>query len=139
MKKPKQEIIQIFLDRNLIIKSHQNKSESNLLYNSSDHGIERLNLSENWSTIWCDIHKPCNLYYFFVGPNSGFTDSRIIFLWLKSRQLFEPITQFFIIDGYDHETWNLLESKQQNQIIIDAKTNPKDLIYTRQPRINLKQ
>ena len=56
-----------------------------------------LNLSENFENLWHNCSSIINLeseIYFVLGQNSSFTDTRIVYLWLKSWQMFANFDQF---------------------------------------------
>jgi hypothetical protein len=60
-----------------------------------------LDLADKFEFLWQDL-TDSNLLtgidkiYYLIGPNAGFTDSRMIFIWLKSWQMFTPTNTFFV-------------------------------------------
>jgi hypothetical protein len=52
-----------------------------------------LDLADKFEFLWQDL---TDSNYYLIGPNAGFTDSRMIFIWLKSWQMFTPTNTFFV-------------------------------------------
>jgi len=99
-----------------------------------------LNLSEKFSTFWQklwkkDLENEAEIFY-LISPNSGFTDTRIIFIWLKTWQFFEPKLKFFV-----HKIENDLVLENLNfsflQMLIRQiqEKNNQELIYSKDPNI----
>jgi hypothetical protein len=95
---------------------------------------------EFWKDLWkIDKIKPVKQIYLVLGTNAGFTDSRIIFIWLKTWHTFQPeLNSYFVtkinsdhnLDGYNKE--------QIITLLTESVINPPDLTYIREPRITLK-
>lgn len=69
-----------------------------------------LNLSENFENLWQNCSSIINLeneIYFILGQSASFTDTRIIYLWLRSWQMFG----------------NLKVKKLENELFTNSKTN----------------
>jgi hypothetical protein len=83
-----------------------------------------LELSEHFEQIWSDLYQEYamesveNIYY-TVGEFASFTDTRVIFIWLKSWQYFNPNKNYF------------LQGKEEK--------NPVDINYLKAPRITIKE
>jgi hypothetical protein len=113
--------LQILLDRHLDIFKEINEKKTNIYH------LERvkhtLELSEHFETIWNHLSQNYDLntienIYFNVGESASFTDSRIIFIWIKTWQYFNPTKTYYLQDGIDK--------------------NPSDIGYLKSPRITIK-
>jgi hypothetical protein len=96
-----------------------------------------LNLSESFEQIWIDLDAVGHLegtkqIYFFTGPTAGFTDSRVIFVWLKSWQSFTA-GQIFVGPKNYQGNFDSLSNEEKVQ---NLKTkNSTNLNYSREPRL----
>ncbi|NJL96629.1 hypothetical protein HC766_04695 [Candidatus Gracilibacteria bacterium] len=72
--------------------------------------------------------------FLLIGPRAGFTDSRIIFTWLRTNKMFNSGSDYFVAKisksinefGGD-ELLNLLQQTEN--------ANQKSLVYSREPNI----
>jgi hypothetical protein len=99
-----------------------------------------LKLSEDFEQIWASLYdkptfdfKNINQIYLILGQNAGFTDSRIVFLWLKSWQFFGDSKNYFITQTAGQITRDNIENLVNQGIV-----NPMDLEYLKEPRIGVK-
>lgn len=98
----------------------------------------RLNLVDSFAEIWTEriYPEPPAEIFFLLGPRSGFTDSRLIYLWLNSNALFTE-TPFYV-----HQAGVMLELATYSPAEITAYLDPirqknnQTLSYARPPRIN---
>ncbi|NJK71502.1 MAG: hypothetical protein HC932_04625 [Thermales bacterium] len=75
--------------------------------------------------------------FLLISPRAGFTDSRIIFTWLRTNRMFNPKSDYFVAKisksinefGGD-ELLNLLQQTEDS--------NQKSLVYSREPNIGKK-
>jgi hypothetical protein len=79
--------------------------------------------------------SPLRSVYYLLGPQAGFTDSRVIFLWLKSLSMFYPETKFYLLSLTDPIHPTKLDFDLLAKILSQAMLNPTSLTYTRQPRL----
>ena len=111
---------------------------------TSENRLELYKYFENfWQKNWALIQKtllensdnPKNIY-FIISPDAGFTNTRIVFLWLKSLHQFwdqKVETKFIKITNFN----NLKNLKpEQLQNLLAAATD--DLNYSMEPRIGVK-
>lgn len=127
----------------LAIKNEENKQENNIEYGK----IERiefldntpLNLAQNfeqlWHNLWPNYIQNSDKLYFLQseidGNSAGFTDSRIIHIWLQNLMLFYSTKQVFFAKTHLLEL-NLENTEQALQTSNPMKT---DLEYSSEPRI----
>lgn len=94
-----------------------------------------LNLGDMFQELW-QKHSfdTQDEIFLFIGEEAGFTNSRVIFLWLKSWQMFYPENHFYITKLDDFVNLN---SQIEIQEIIDKsrKDNSQNLEYGQEPRI----
>ena len=149
----------IYLDRKLELFSLDFvKKELNLVgqLEPEDKNLKILNLSERFELVWEDMWenftiKSENLnqvrlseqsqlskIYFWLGPESGFTDSRVVFLWLKSWVLFYPNTKFFLLSLQNPIQVTNLNFDLVTKMLGESVKNPESLAYAREPRLGLK-
>lgn len=97
---------------------------------------EYLNLFDKFEFLWADLleNMEFDKVYFLIGPKAGFTDTRIVFIWLKSWVLFNLNYVYFVSRT---ETDPLFLS--QNEIAGLLKRiegeDQKDLVYSKEPKI----
>jgi hypothetical protein len=139
------EMLILKLNRNLEIFAIESEKMELIYQQKTENGII-LSLfngfTEIWSqTIWPKISQNSDLkILFIVGQKAGFTDSRVVSIWLNSLVLFETEKQITLAKYLDFQedvdAQNYLD-QNLNQIL--AKTTwAKHLdaaIYTREPSI----
>lgn len=79
-----------------------------------------MDLSENFAQIYKNFKKEvkkAQKIYFIIGKNAGFTDSRIVYIWLRGENYFEKKPLF--IDFA--EDLNLDFENEINKLITDLK------------------
>jgi hypothetical protein len=108
------------------------------------HKLELSNqFSDIWASLWDTYLKDIKDIYYFIGPEAGFTDSRIVFLWLKSWHIFSNDCNYHVgfeaddmlnedDTSYNHIQYNYLKN-------MNVKTNIPDLSYLKAPRITIKE
>jgi hypothetical protein len=70
-----------------------------------------------------------------IGPQAGFTDSRIIYMWLKSHALFYPNSSIKVIKSADTIDLNNLKKSDYEGLLAQATV---ELQYGQEPRIGVK-
>ncbi len=134
------------------IKNYEVQTETAMLkritcLNRQKHTLE---LANRFERVWISLDQQGWLntqrIYFLLGPKAGFTDTRVIFIWLQTWKMFNRknlTTQtilsdidFFALKLVQHinlEEYNYFEIKD---IIKQAKPSLKGkLTYTTEPRI----
>ena len=135
----------IKLNRHLEIFIFEN-SKTELIYQQKTENGVILSLSTGFAKIWSDIvwSKISNLknlqILFIVGQKAGFTDSRVVSIWINSLVMFENQKDITLAKFLDfQEDVDLENYLDQNLNQILAKTTwAKHLdaaIYTREPSI----
>lgn len=100
--------------------------------------------SDFWQNIWKDelqikIGSKTEIFY-ILGPNSGFTDSRVIFIWLKTMSFFESKFNFFVTNIENSLILENLSSFLLKDLILKARSeNNQNLVYSRSPSIGKKK
>jgi hypothetical protein len=122
-----------YLDTNLeVYQANLVNSELKKIAELKKEG-KTLNLFSNFALLWSQIFnneiKNTEQITFLIASNASFTDTRIIYIWLKSNLIFSKI-QLKIINTSEPYTENPTK-------IIDLMklTGSKDLTYSGQPRI----
>lgn len=99
-----------------------------------------LDLQHRFWPLWEQIYHKFELrdldkIYLFLGPQSGFTDSRIVFIWLKSWQYFNPSTRSYFVSKTTELDLMKLHKEIINGLLAQSTPNPEDLSYVQEPRI----
>jgi hypothetical protein len=114
--------LHIELNQNLEIFAEENRLKTSIfLFPRTKHTLE---LSEHFEKIWSDLYQEYEMetvenIYYTVGEFASFTDTRVVFIWLKSWQYFNPNGNYFL---------------QGNK-----EKNPVDISYLKAPRITVKE
>ena len=75
--------------------------------------------------------------YFLMRPNAGFTDSRIVFLWIKGQAVFAKNPYFVAQIGVDD--WDSENSESIQTLLSKIQTkNNQSLDYAKEPNIGTK-
>lgn len=101
-----------------------------------------LGLATKFEFLWQDLDETSlfegiNEIYFLIGPHAGFTDTRMIFMWLKSWEMFGSETRFYLKKvGFD-VTIDLLDIKILIETLNQAKREENDtnINYSKEPKI----
>ncbi len=110
-----------------------------------------LNLSDKFENFWIDNwqkFKPKTNIYLLIAPQSGFTDTRIIYVWLRNWLEFNKL----LTNKNLNSKKNLYIAKIKNQINLQnlssilledllqttQNQNSQDLIYFKEPNIKKK-
>jgi hypothetical protein len=128
--------IVFILDLQLILLEYTSSvNESTLLKTISNSSSNYLELKDKLLKIITEHYESinnCSNCIFIVTKQAGFTDSRIIFNWLKSIHLFlnKP---FFIIKIANYSIDQL-----QDYVFQAIEENNTSLLYSKEPTIGLK-
>jgi hypothetical protein len=99
-----------------------------------------LNLATHFEFLWQDLHdegilSAASESYFFVGDGAGFTDTRVVYVWLKSQELFEADKPFFLT-----RTHKIVNEENIARYMEAARENTnKSLQYSKEPRIGIER
>lgn len=119
--------------------------ESDSLTRTLLHSRERedrtLNLSDHFQAVWeaqYPVIKTAKQIILVVGPEAGFSDSRIIYMWLQSHALFTGV-EFWTSTSDYHKTIQGHSDTEIIELISSAVTNHHtNLPYMREVRIGNK-
>ncbi len=97
----------------------------------------RLNLIDRFQDIWINIKATLDEkeIYFVVAKHAGFTDSRVVYIWLETNFLFENKT-FKVVNLPEGLTFIDLDTSSFTQLNKESSKNSS--IYSAKPRIGLK-
>jgi hypothetical protein len=114
-------------------------SDLELIYNiKEDKNINSkdkfFNLSEYFGDLFIQKISPQIVglkleNYLFINEGAGFMNSRIVYLWLTNLQHFDKVEYFVTRTKFNQSLEQLLAIKKQNN---------KDLAYTKEPNIGIK-
>jgi len=94
---------------------------------------------KNWDLIKKTVGKNLDknkVIYFIIAPGAGFTNTRIVYLWLKSLQEFgDQKIEIKFIKISNFNNLKNLNSKQLQNLLTTATD---DLNYSMEPRIGVK-
>jgi hypothetical protein len=100
-----------------------------------------LNLSDRFESFWSDLDDKQILagvkeLYFVVGERAGFTDSRVVYLWLQSWKMFGE-GEFWMYNETREINIGLMEIEYLNEYILNIKKNGSQMLlkYSREPRL----
>lgn len=91
-----------------------------------------LNLADRFEFIWMELHDDAKYdeYYILIGPTAGFTDTRIIYTWIKTVNM---------LDSADYFVSKVAVGAHIKQELVKAKElNNKILQYSKEPNIGVK-
>lgn len=74
-------------------------------------------LENLWQNLWPIINLETQIFY-LIQPKSGFTSSRVVYLWLQSWQMFATLDQIdssFLNEKVNKDTAEVLSSKQKKE------------------------
>jgi hypothetical protein len=101
-----------------------------------------LELAEKFEILWQDLDENGELegvdeIYFLIGLHAGFTDSRMVFIWLKSWTMFNPKNAFYIkkIEFDVPIDFVLLEILMETLKKAKVENNSTKLTYSKEPNI----
>jgi len=101
-----------------------------------------LELAERFEILWQNLWENQGLdftdqIYLLIGSRAGFTDGRIIFIWLENWQQFYPEKKFLVYKLSPEEAEiGLGEESSFNQILEKAEVEgTTKLVYSQEPRI----
>lgn len=137
------------------IQTNSAKVESGLkLLTCLDRQGHTLDLTDRFEAVWKSLDQQgaferVDTIYFWLGPRAGFTDTRVIFIWLKSWEMFNneklkmkheklgaiffvlKLAQSIIPESLEeHEIVELMKQSEQNMA--------SELAYSAEPRIGIK-
>jgi len=88
---------------------------------------------KNWPLLEQKIQDKVVNFYLILGSKAGFTNTRIVYLWLKSlQQFYNPKLNLGFIKNSENINLQTLEPQKLNTILSQAKPN---LDYSMEPRI----
>lgn len=123
------------LDRVLKVYEVDSIVKSVIMISKIDSSDKYLNLSDSFADIWeklnlQNIENP--EFYLLLGAKAGFTDSRVIFMWIRGQYFFVQ-NKFYIgkINESNSENYEVWADLLNN---IKLKNNQK-LSYTSEPNI----
>jgi len=141
----------IYLNQDLQLVQH--KSDHSLDILASLQAEPTLNLAirleKFWKENWDKIKETKTIQY-WIGPQASFTDTRMVYLWLKSWDEFTNSATLKDYEGNKKERlliWNAREINFQNKdwrteltklIDIAKKESRQNLAYASAPRIGIK-
>ena len=104
-----------------------------------------LELSNNFEFLWEDLDtsgefEGIDTIYFLIGLRAGFTDTRMIFIWLKSCMMFDPNNTFYIKKILFDAPLDFLEQSLIKTLLVEAKeeNNSFQISYSKEPNITKK-
>lgn len=138
-------MILIILDKNLEIYESDENDEMSYVYIENrieiDGKLKPLNLCDKFSSIWDDYIAPIielnGEILFVLGPLASFTDTRVVWVWLKSNKMFNGISFYFYKDNelkISFESFNINCMDLKTLINISDK-NPISTNYLKEPSI----
>jgi hypothetical protein len=140
--------ILIYLDSNVKLFTYgfvnQNEHTDDLeLIAQVDREEKNLNLFAKFESVWAGLNNHFELsqkttIYYLIGPHAGFTDTRVIYLWLKSWEMFEGGR--YVIEKLENDLdLNKLSAVQLTDLLKKIDTqNQQELLYSTEPRIGVK-
>jgi very-short-patch-repair endonuclease len=78
---------------------------------------------------------PITTIYFWLTPLAGFTDTRILYLWLKSWQMFDRSRKFYNYKLENPLNLENLNAMQLQEMVQYSKEADQELLYSAAPRI----
>jgi len=136
----------IYLNYQLEVYSFEKTvNELKLLEKLQPTSSGRLELANRFMQVWQSLDSQSEFVdrpiFFWIGPKAGFTDTRVVFIWLKTKFLiqktFNQNFQFFLmrveansLTGIDLST--IIQWFELNQIQFTDQ-----LLYSSQPRIGI--
>jgi hypothetical protein len=105
-----------------------------------------LELASKFEFLWHDIDENdlssgIDEVYFLIGPHAGFTDTRIVFVWLKSWQMFHPRNHFYLKKTSFDVPLDFVDVTIAKDFLNKAKNenNNSEIRYSREPRIGINE
>lgn len=121
-------------------------------------------LEQFWKDNWANI-KDANQVYLWIGPNASFTDTRMIYIWSKTWQEFQPSKYLNssskdeqpggkleqqLGQQFDLKIWNASEINLENPLTVEniqqlknlsvevGQNYRQELVYNQEPKIGRK-
>jgi hypothetical protein len=116
------------------------------LIDTQERTSKYLNLGEHledkWEQNWEQLSE-LNSIYFIFNQTSGFNDTRMVFLWLKSYRLIDHDFDFYTTTSTyaDFESWfiSIDKSNLKLKVLLNQSfKNPLNIKYNSEPRIHKK-
>ena len=124
---------------------NENELKVNLI-RDLDREKKSLELASRFEILWQDLDESGSLdgvseMYFLTGKQAGFTDTRIIYIWLKSWKMFYPNNLFYLMNTEFVVPFDFLDSVVQATTLNQAKLDQNDgqIRYQSEPKISLKK
>jgi hypothetical protein len=133
-------VVIFYLDKDLKVYKLKNQKNKLELINLVPKEGKYLNLSEKfevfWQDLWSEILQNETEIFYFLGPNSSFSDSRVIFIWLKTYLIFNQSLNLFVDNINNDLNLENLNSFLLQSLIFEAKQkNNQQLVYNKEPNI----
>lgn len=110
-----------------------------------DRQEKGLELANKFEFLWEDLDtsgylEGINEAYFLIGSHAGFTDTRMVFMWLKSWNMFDSTKSFYIKRILFDAPIDFVEPELLQNLLLDAKTqnNSSEISYSKEPNITKK-
>lgn len=104
-------------------------------------GDKGLNLAQNFTSIWeknMASKGGEHSYFFWTGPSTGFTDIRIVSIWIRSQNMFYNSAIYLLkVENYLN-IFNVGNIVLENLVKTSLENFDKAISYVREPRIGLK-
>jgi hypothetical protein len=101
-----------------------------------------LELGEKFEFLWQDLNDSgyfdnVNEIFFLIGSHAGFTDSRMVFIWLKSWVMFNQVNIFYIKKTEFDVPIDFISVEILIETLTSAKAenNSTKLTYSKEPNI----
>jgi hypothetical protein len=101
-----------------------------------------LELANKFEFLWQDLTdngllNDVNQIYYLIGLKAGFTDTRMVFIWLKSWQMFNPTNNFYISKISFDVPIDFVDLKILENLLVEAKkeNNSSKISYSKEPNI----
>lgn len=137
--------ILIYLDNELKVFSVDTVNWTTILIKTLERTDKTLNLAQRFEFVWADmvsegLLNDVNEIVYLIGDQAGFTDTRIVFIWLQSWKMFEGgVKEFWINKINTRLSDNKDLSDNLRELYSEAiSKNNHALTYSQEPRIGKK-
>ena len=111
-----------------------------------DREEKSLELASRFEILWHDLDESgifdgVSEIFFLTGKRAGFTDTRMIFMWLKSWKMFCPGNLFYQMNMDFIVPLDVLDHKAQLATLNQAKLGQNDsqILYQSEPKISTRK
>ncbi len=137
--------ILFYLDQDLEIYQGQNPESRLKPLQTLFRERPTLELANRFAEIWADLDKQnyfvgVSVMYFLLGPTAGFTDTRVVTMWLRSWSLFSEAQEYEYFSFKSPESLNLsqITAVELKELLAKTKAGRQEVIYSAEPRIGRK-